>query len=87
MTHHEVLLEPVFDNACIRHVTRNHNILARGNVPVALQQALQHCDVRRLRDVCTALRSPQSPTVLTSILDLLPERLASSGDQPRGASS
>ena len=46
MTHHEVPLEPVFANACIRHVTCN-TILSRGNPPGALLQALQQRGVER----------------------------------------
>ena len=73
MPHHEVLLEPLFDNACIRHPTC-HSILTRANAPAALTLILQQPPggINRLRDLRTALHNVQPTAAHVSILDMLP---------------
>ena len=50
MSHHEILLEPIYDNANIRHVTCR-TVLTKDNAPAGMAPILHLRAIHRLRDL------------------------------------
>ena len=72
MTHHDILLEPLFDNPNIRH-PESHAVFNLTTAPTILARTLQQHNVWRLSDLRRVHLLPVPTLDITTILAMLPD--------------